>query len=256
MWLYSFFAFICLFFTTNGQCSWSDKGYSLDLSSIRGNMYSYINGTFTYYYSPCNDTIQCKLSNGTSFRVMADQYNPSKASCTSFLAKYDSTIPPSYDASTTSWIFKYANGQAASNCKVRYFTVTWQCDASQSTPKPTKAGESQSCYYYFTISSDKACVTGGGSSTSSSSSSLSGGWIFIILLLVFTVVYCVAGYIYNGYKNPQNGWGNVRENTPNANFWAAVPKWTWAGCCVTKDFFVGLIQKATNKSEQPAQTTE
>jgi len=148
------------------------------------------------------------------------------------------------------WTLYYANGQSSTGtgaCKARNLTVTWVCGSGETTA--IKAGEmgqiGSVCPYYFTLSSSLACG-GSSSSSSSSSSSLSGGWIFIIILLVVFVVYCIAGYAYNGYKS-QN-WGNIKENTPNMGFWTNLPKWTLAGCCVTKEFIVGLYEKVANKS--------
>jgi len=96
----------------------------------------------------------------------------------------------------------------------------------------------------------------GGSSSSSSSSGLSGGWVFIIILLVVTFLYCTIGYAYNKTKrHPDSSWGDVKTNTPHLDFWCNIPKWAWAGCCVTKEFIASKIG-SKNEAHEPIASNE
>jgi len=263
LWFFcSFLAFLCVFFKVNeAQCSYSSGGKSLDLTSIKGSQYSIVNSTqgatiFKYIYSPCQDGVTCTYKNGSSVKTMASQENNQQFFCSAYLASYTTKVVPTYEAIYNRWFFNFSNGAPAKpSCPVRYFYVYFYCNASSTTTVAVTAGEPKACTYTFSLSSCLACDGGcPGGSSSSSSSSLSGGWIFIIILIVVTFVYCVAGYIYNGYKN-QKQWANFKENTPNYDFWTTVPQWTWAGCCVTKDFIVSLYDKVTNKSGNSSSST-
>jgi len=241
-----FVQFVSFFLTAKAACSWTVDGVIFTLTSVQGVSYSYTDGTFVYFYSPCVNSVSCTLANGTKYDVMCDQYNPSRHICTAFLAEYDASVFPYFNVTDVSWNFNFDDGLTSSTCPKRYLKITWRCGTSS---KAIKAGETSSCYYYFILETPLACnVTFPSGSSSSSSSSLSGGWVFIIILSVLIVVYCVGGYVFNGYKHPENGWGNVRENVPNLSFWSLVPKWTWAGCCVTKEFIIVLIDKARNRT--------
>jgi len=246
-----FFSFLCCFLKVNdAQCSFNVGGQTLNLNSIKGITYSYFNSSkWQFFYSPCQDAVDCKLNNNSAYNVMASQYNYENKFCTSFLAWYQESNTPTWDDTHQRWIFKYSNGQVTKNtCPTRYFDIYFYCDPNAKSTFAVGAGEttSSSCIYTFSLNSSLACpwlVQDSGSS----SSSLSGGWIFIIILIVVLFLYCVTGYVYNGYKNSKN-WADFKTNTPNYEFWTTVPHWTWAGCCVTKEFLVGLFNKITNKS--------
>ena len=104
----------------------------------------------------------------------------------------------------------------------------------------------------MTIKTKLACdgsSGGGGGGSSASDGELSVGSILLICVLSVLVLYCLIGYIICAKKNPDNGWGNVKANTPHLNFWCLVPKLAWAGCCVTKDFTMSKVNKMRGKGE-------
>lgn len=82
-----------------------------------------------------------------------------------------------------------------------------------------------------------------GSNASTSGGELSLGWILIIVFFGVIFLYCLIGYIICAKKNPENGWGNVKANTPHLSFWCSIPKYTWVGCCVTKEFTMNKINE-------------
>ena len=106
----------------------------------------------------------------------------------------------------------------------------------------------------MSIESSYAC--GSSSSSDDSSLDLSLGWIIIIAFGGCVLLYCIIGYIICAKKNPENGWGNVKGNTPHLNFWCFVGKSAWAGCCVTKDFTVSTVNKLRGKGEKGYDTID
>ena len=56
-------------------------------------------------------------------------------------------------------------------------------------------------------------------------------------------VYCIAGYVWNVKRSEEQDWKDVKTNTPHLSFWCLIPKWTWAGCCVTKEWTVNKYQQ-------------
>ncbi|ETO32085.1 hypothetical protein RFI_05033 [Reticulomyxa filosa] len=200
------------------SCTYTSGDYKLSLSSVTVESY-YDGSTFTYYWTPCADGYSC----GTNGNVMAGQKN-NNGNCNK-LAGWDTTGQASYDSTTETWTIKYANG------------ATYKISAV--------TNPSGSCEYDFTVAGTAFCNTkkGGDSDGGSGGGSdeLSGGWVFIIILLVVLFLYCTIGCVYNKVKvNPESSWVSP-GNIPHATFWRTVPKWTWAGCCVTKKWIQSKV---------------
>jgi len=140
-----------------------------------------------------------------------------------------------------------------------FFIASFVCDA-QSTAKYSTVTMSQpdSCSYKMNIRTKFACATQ--TFSDSSSDGLSGGSVFLIILLVVLVVYCIGGYAYNAaYKNEENKhWSDYKTHTPHLNsFWCLVPKWTYAGCCVTKEWIsVNVIDKISSSSSSSSSSSK
>ena len=61
----------------------------------------------------------------------------------------------------------------------------------------------------------------------------------LIIVLCIIVLYCIIGYVWNVRKSIDQDWKDVKSNTPHLEFWCMIPKLTWTGCCVSKDWIVG-----------------
>lgn len=58
----------------------------------------------------------------------------------------------------------------------------------------------------------------------------------LILVLCIVVLYCIIGYVWNVRKSAEQDWKDFKTNTPHLSFWCMIPKLTWTGCCVTKEW--------------------
>jgi hypothetical protein len=212
------------------------------MSSISQTQFTYGTGTpsstnFFYYWTPCRDKSSCTAGTGSGTALQQG------GNC-NLLAIWDSSVPAVYDGSSK-WTITYNNGGSCNGAS-RKTVLTLNCGTSQ-TPTFTASNPSTNggCEYDYTLTGSVFCAVAGGSgSGSSSSSGLSGGWVFIIILLVVMFLYCSIGYIYNKAKvHPESSWGDFKTNTPHLGFWCNIPKWTWAGCCVTKEFIQSKIAK-------------
>eukprot|EP01084_Bolivina_argentea_P098231 176545_1 len=85
-------------------------------------------------------------------------------------------------------------------------------------------------------------------SSDSNSSSFTFGWLFIIILVSSFVLYCIIGYIINGYKHNKN-WRKVANNIPNYSFWKSFPKLIIVGCKVSYEWLLGKIGQHRNQDE-------
>jgi len=228
------------------QCSYSSGNYKMSLSSISGQTLTWSDSSFRYSWTPCANSLTC----GTSGTAMATQVNIANSNCNK-LAGWDASVPASYDATTSMWTIEFNNGATCNNAP-RNLQLYLSCKDGGATTFTQVVNPSGTCEYDYYLSGSIFCPTGGGGggggggSGSSDSDELSGGWVFIIILLVVTFVYCTAGFVYNKTKNNKDGSWADRSNIPNVNFWTSLPKWTWAGCCVTKEW---ISSKMGNKNE-------
>ena len=85
-------------------------------------------------------------------------------------------------------------------------------------------------------------------SDSELSNGLSTGWIVIIILFSVFMLYCIAGYVYNGKKN--ENWKHVSHNIPNYGLWKALPSLTITGCKVTYEFMMNLRSRGDDSLMQ------
>jgi len=219
------------------QCTYTDNGLQINLNDISGNTFYYYDVTtkFNYTWTPCQNKFFC----GTS-SVMAAQKNTQNGNCNA-LGSWDSTVGGSYDASAEQWTITYNNGAICTSTNLpRELQLMLTCTQT-ATVITGVTNPSGTCTYDYTISGSIFCpnpVSSGGGG----SSGLSGGWVFIIILLVVTFVYCTAGFVYNKtQKNPSSTWTDLKTNIPQYGFWSSLPKWTWAGCCVTKEWIASKI---------------
>jgi len=70
----------------------------MDISSVKGKIYNYVNTTFNYTYSPCDNAVSCTLQNGSQYYVLSSQYKETNAYCTAILARNIDNVKYSFNA--------------------------------------------------------------------------------------------------------------------------------------------------------------
>ena len=116
--------------------------------------------------------------------------------------------------------------------------------ASYDSGSTTITEENEKCRYEWDVYTKYACVSSSGSGSSSGDDGeVSPGTILIIVVICAIVLYCIAGYIWNVKRSEDGDWKDVKSHTPHLfSFWCLIPKWTWAGCCVSKEWAVNKYQ--------------
>ena len=229
-------AYLFFFQTTScaDKCVWTVDGFDFDISSLEGTIleYSDVSTEFNYSYTPCKNDLDC----GSSKKDYMAVQTKAGGNCHE-LATFNESVVPKEKGNALE--LHYTGGESG-----RSFTARWECGSS--TYEVTSCEEETGTLTYtMTIKSSLSCFGGSGSSTEGGG--LSVGWIIIIAFGGCVFLYCLIGYIICAKKNPDNGWGNVKANTPHLDFWCLVPKLTWAGCCVTKEFTVSTVNKLRGK---------
>eukprot|EP01084_Bolivina_argentea_P174340 302008_1 len=83
------------------------------------------------------------------------------------------------------------------------------------------------------------------------STGMSGGSVFLLTLFIILIVYCIGGYVFNGYKSKE--WGNVKGNIPQYEYWKYVPVLTVTGCKISYEYVRG---KAGVEQKEPLLKTD
>lgn len=146
------------------------------------------------------------------------------------------------------WTFEYTNGEKC-NGQDRLFEVVWKCDENAQPFSTNTMCENNpsDCYTEIIIPSVYACIEGieeGASATSSSSGGVGTGSLILILALVAFVLYCGIGYGISWHKSEERDWKQVKEHTPQWEFWTyGLCAYTKAGCCVTYEYLNAKMGK-------------
>eukprot|EP00486_Rosalina_sp_Unknown_P005148 CAMPEP_0201571110 /NCGR_PEP_ID=MMETSP0190_2-20130828/13721_1 /ASSEMBLY_ACC=CAM_ASM_000263 /TAXON_ID=37353 /ORGANISM="Rosalina sp." /LENGTH=274 /DNA_ID=CAMNT_0047995409 /DNA_START=20 /DNA_END=844 /DNA_ORIENTATION=+ len=241
------------------DCQWTvndnaGNPHTLDLSCIAGEVLIGQDAEgqtiHDYLFSICQNSQPC----GSNGNVMVAQRDSGQSNGDCFnIGIYDSTIQPDYGTTLGgAYTFQYNGGN---DCQSgRTWKPTFICDASvehqMGHVTETSFG---SCQYEVTIYTKYACdeVSAHCEITDSSSSGLSGGWVFIIILICGLFTYFVVGYIVMALTvNKEGGFGDVNGNIPNKELWINCIPLVIAGCGVTKEYIMALINKdGTDKGE-------
>ena len=97
------------------------------------------------------------------------------------------------------------------------------------------------------ITTIAACIPYDDSKDNSSSDEISAGSVLLIIILCGFFLYFMVGFIYNTQKSDAKDWTD-KENCPHLrSFWCNLPRWTIAGCFVTRD---KILELTTKKDEQ------
>jgi len=250
-----------LFFLSFGvhsqSCTYTSNGNTLTMSNIPVLSWTDTATSFTYSWTPCTNGYSC----GTNGNIMAGQLNTKNGNCNK-LAVWDSTVKGTYTATNKTWTITFNNGAACGTNNAPRITILYLKCGTGSNQLTSVTNPSGACTYdYYALGSGFCGSSGGttgspnGGGSSGGKGGLSGGWVFIIILLVVIFLYCTIGLIYNKKKvNPDSSWGDV-NNVPNIGFWRSLPKWTWAGCCVTKDWIASKMNRGGDTHQPIASET-
>jgi len=250
-----------IFFNFKWLCTLSNCLYTdnitlttLDLTGLSNKIIVGTDGTYIYNYTTCRNDVKC--SNFGVSSMVAQMTINDHSICNTYLATYSAMDLPSYDG--FEWTFKLSSGQTSSGCLTgRKLNIYFVCNDESNPFANVRVTTTQSCTYAMSIDTclacgKSACVI---SLPDDSDNGLSGGWVFIIILLVGAFLYFAIGYAYLSYKNP-NSYKDFKNNIPNKTFWILLPKYTFAGCVVTKEFIINTYNKYSNKSTTGGEETK
>ena len=228
-----FYTCSALIYTAYSACKWNN----LDLSALSSNTIQCVYGRYALEYTPCSNKLQCELDD----EYMVIQYDTGSNECILHTAEWDNgATQPSHihNESITLYNFEYTNGATGSGCdNGRHTQIKFICDENAKPYDGVECGESAQiygvCNYWILIHSHLAC---NGASTSSDAGLSTGSILLIVACSVF-VMYCVAGYMMNGFKS--DNFKDCRNNTPHYSFWTKLPFLVVAGCKVSYEFVKG-----------------
>jgi len=238
----------------NGQeCSWFLPGASgpFVLTEARGYHAMCFDtsggqpGT-SYTITPCGNYAQCEPGN----LVMGTLFDRNSGTCTATTALWDNgATAPVYSVQNGKrvWSFRYTNGNSGV-CPEYVMNVNWVCEPQMQPPFGPASSNvcyaNSPCESTMDIPTPYACVTGPLVDDELGSTGMKNGWWFTISLIIILILYCGIGYYINGKRN--ENMKDCMNNVPHLKeFWCMLPRWTWAGCCVTKEF----IQKKLRKDD-------
>jgi len=243
------------------QCRWTvDDGsggsVTLDLSGLSGKTLHASDtedGGHDYAWSVCTNSQSC---DGDTVMVAQRPSSGSDDACY-ILGRWDASIEPTYDASAQTFAFKYDNGATDCGFPARTWAPTMKCQCGTSASLASVKELPGSCYYEVEIGTKYACT--GGCPDDDSLDGLSGGWIFIIILVSCIFAYCVGGYVVMALTvNKAGGFKDVGGNIPQKSLWVALPSLVLAGCMVTKEATMNLVNKGKGGGDldEPIATDE
>jgi len=248
------FCLICIGITVNSQCKWTVSGLiggpdvTLDLSCARGRRLELVDSSqHDYYYAICQNGHNC---DGVSVMVEQIVSNGGTEDCYN-LATWDASVTPSYSGNSGGqWVFNYPTGDTDCGNPARTWVPTFVCD--ENIDFAFDSVSETYCTYYATIRTKYACTGNTECSQSANSilgdNKLSDGWIFIIVLFVAFVLYWIVGYaVMAKTVNKDGGFKDYKNNIPQRGFWIACPKLVAAGCAVSKEWTMGVIEKYKNR---------
>lgn len=237
----------CLFQDSLGS------GLVLDLSAFSCRTLEFTQKDYQYLFTPCGDRDSCQ-SNQDTVTAMMVQSNPSKKFCAR-IANWDQfESQPSYDGNE--WKLEYSNGEQCFD-EPRLFTTVWRCSESENDVRVQEVTEPVPCHYVMIMYTKYACKHNTYSKQnclyppSSDQYGLSAGWILIIIFINIVLIYCFIGYVFNAtVRNKKNGFGDIKGNIPNLQFWISFPKYVMIGCVVSYEFIKYKIGKYRNDHNQ------
>jgi len=256
----------------NGQCKWTADGTStsIDLSCLAGQTITASDGQgYNYKFSVCSNDQTCTRGSdggGDAGSTMVSQTIDTNDYCW-FLGQYSSSVTPiitdQSDANGGAFLFTYNSGSESGSCSSEYNNLrTWKpqfiCKTGVEWEVPNQVSEEADCVYDIDIYTKYACISAQQScSLGDDSSGLSGGWIFIIILISGFFAYFCIGYIVMALTiNKAGGFGDVSNNIPNKKLWTNCIPLTIAGCSVTKEYIMGLMNKDKTNDKEDTLTDE
>lgn len=213
--------------------------------------------TYTIGYSACSNNVQCQCSHSTNsdctqggqlFTALETEMKDNIPWNCYFLVSNQVTNPNSEEIKNVghgeAYVIQWTRGQSGRIFNLRLFCVE---DTTFDQSKTSCNQQNDGITYNLDIYTSTICDIVPPIPTQSPSKNdndLSVGWIFVICLVSVFVLYCVIGYIINGYK--YKSWGDVSKNIPNYSLWVTLPKASIAGCIVSFNCIKSKFSKKTN----------
>jgi len=224
----------------------------MDLSCLKGRTITAHDTTdHTYTYTLCaNEAGSCAGGDA----LMTKQVNDEDSTQCFEIGRWNPEINPIYD-DTTGWQFEYQNGEGGClGDLTRTWVPTFVCDSGTELSWDGVTEQFGACRYLIDIRTKFACP---GTPCELDEGGISGGWIFIIILVCGFFAYFCIGYIVMAVTvNKEGGFGDFNNNIPNRAFWSKLPALVIAGCAVTKDSVLGLVNKGGTSGADDTPLTE
>ena len=98
------------------NCVWTVNGFTLDLSGLISTTLSYVDGSFTYAYTPCRDEVKCDDSDRETGNLTAGDYMATQTGNKCYyLASWNASVKPVEQPN--SYTFTYRNGEKSGDTK-------------------------------------------------------------------------------------------------------------------------------------------
>ena len=236
-------------------CTWPGISLTTFNEATISCMFTTIQGdSYKLEYTPCRNDLSCTCSENELEKFMVVQTKIAQDNNDQwYLAKWNETVSPTVydDHEGYGYQFHYQNGLSSGACTSpnnRAIDIRYLCEEQNNgnNVRVNCGEEHTKCEYFMNIYIKDACNAK--HESKKEDDGLSNGSIFLILLFVFTFIYCVGGYVYNGHESKD--WYAFQNNIPHYYFWKAIPEFAFAGCGVTyekmKDY---LEDRHRNNSE-------
>lgn len=226
-------------------CDFTVQGLLFEGSKFSSTTLLTKNGNYQYMYTPCRNEAPC-TSSDDSYMVTQGQEDE----CVAYLAQWSDSITPTFSNDNGgTFTFTYTNGHCTGNtAQSATFKAQYICDSDSNELYSTiELVTTSNCDYTMKINTQYGCGYAVASDTGLDE--LSVGTIILISLISLIFLYCLIGYILNLRKNKCENWNDFKNNLPHLSFWCIIPKYTWAGCIVTKECILNSYHKHIKKDE-------
>ena len=247
----------------NGSCSWNVADYgTVDLSPLQNVEIDILREEkqqYTLLYTPCSNGVYCdKYDNPNMMALQAQTGNLPDVVCTGGISEWDDgQTHPKHEKNENNEdviIFEYPllppDNTGHDSCySGRIGTFTFICDTNATSYQTVEfhqpAINEGLCECFATIRSIHACPS---VSSNTNNDSLSLGSICLIAFVGCILMYCIGGYLINGYKRKE--WKDFKTNLPQfSTFWVYLPVLVKTGCTVSKEYLWGAIGRNNYAAE-------
>eukprot|EP01084_Bolivina_argentea_P226019 381855_1 len=234
---------LLLLHDANSNCKWN----KLDLSDLQRYNITCAYGKWALEYTPCKNHLTCEGSEEDG-EYMVVQYNTGNNRCAVHTAEWDNGVTQPIETKNDTlreyeYRFEYENGLVGAGCaNGRHTFITFICDLNAKPFEEVTCGEwSQDngvCRYWIEIHTHLACDN---RPLTNVMNSISTGTLLIIVFIVVFILYCITGYMMNGFKS--DTFQDCKNNTPHYTFWIHLPMLVKMGCIVTFECITGRMHQ-------------